>query len=554
MATTSDIKPIINKDIKYSAVFYAVNLIIQFFYATEVCPYIETLTAMQVFILVLTSSVVVYAIRGIWLTIKPYKSLDSLLQRRRVLYDTMFFVLMTIIIGTYNFFVFDFPVGSAGKLIAGFTAIGFFSSVVLYLLRHVYVIKYNISSIQVVKKAKTSLASSLMLFTLLIVLLCTGVTLLIIFKDLTWVAENPNMDVKQTVKEIGIEIIFIAIIFLAFSLVITYLYTKYLSLQIAEQTNVLNDVSKGKFNTHLSIRSRDEFGEIALFTNQMINKLKENKELINSIEYAKRLQHAILPSKEFIDSIPNKNFTFYAPRDIVSGDFYAYYKSINKEGEELLIFAVADCTGHGVPGAMVSMVCSSALSRCVNELKLTQPALILDKTREFVIESFAKATHDVNDGMDIGLCVLNKKTNTLEFAGANNTMYLISSLKEVKMKVEEHTEVVGAKLKDEANTSSLFEIKGCKQPIGKYQYAKNFKNHILQLNKGDVLYLFSDGYVDQFGGEKGKKYKHASFRELLHSISSLSFDEQLSTLEQDFLSWKGQKEQTDDVCVLSLQV
>ena len=251
----------------------------------------------------------------------------------------------------------------------------------------------------------------------------------------------------------------------------------------------------------------------------------KNREITDSINYAKRIQSAILPSIDKIkESLPN-SFVFYKPKDIVAGDFY-WYKKVNNK----IFIAVADCTGHGVPGAMVSVVCNNALNRAVNDFWLLDPAKILDKTAELVIEAFRENKHeDVKDGMDISLCSFDIENNKLEYAGAINSMFYITENK-------------------------LKEIKGDKQPIGQFTDIKPFTLHKFNLNKGDKIYLFSDGYADQFGGSKGKKFMYKRFRELILGVSAKEFSKQKPALESEFNTWKEDLEQVDDVCVIGIEV
>lgn len=251
---------------------------------------------------------------------------------------------------------------------------------------------------------------------------------------------------------------------------------------------------------------------------------EKNKEITDSINYAKRIQTAILPSVEKIKQTLPNTFVLYKPKDIVAGDFYWYTK---KAGKTLI--AVADCTGHGVPGAMVSVVCNNALNRAVNDFNLFEPAKILDKTAELVIEAFKQHNENVKDGMDISLCSFNEEKNEVEYAGAINSLFYISENK-------------------------LTELKGNRQPIGQYGDIKPFTNHKISLNKGDSVYMFSDGYQDQFGGEKGKKYMYKRFRELVLGISNLEFSKQKEQLEKEFKEWKGNIEQVDDVCVIGVRI
>ena len=255
----------------------------------------------------------------------------------------------------------------------------------------------------------------------------------------------------------------------------------------------------------------------------------KSQSITDSIVYAKRIQGAILPSENTINKLLKNNFIYYKPKDIVAGDFYWMESIVSDNNEECVLFAAADCTGHGVPGAMVSVVCNNALNRAVREFKLKEPAKILDKITELVIETFEQSEANIKDGMDIALCRLNTKTNELEYAGANNSLYLVRN-------------------------NELSEIKSDKQPIGKFTNTVAFTNHKISLKKDDAIYLFTDGYADQFGGIKGKKFKYKQFRELLLTNCNLKMDQQLERLNFTFNNWKGDLEQIDDVCVIGVKI
>ncbi|MBL7918318.1 MAG: tetratricopeptide repeat protein, partial [Bacteroidia bacterium] len=252
----------------------------------------------------------------------------------------------------------------------------------------------------------------------------------------------------------------------------------------------------------------------------------KNKEILDSINYAKRIQTAILPPEKSIKHYLKSSFIFYKPKDIVAGDFYWME---NKSGQ--VLFAAADCTGHGVPGALVSVVCNNGLNRSVREYGLTVPGEILDKTREIVIQEFEKSDEVVKDGMDISLCALSIPDLKLNWAGANNPLWIIKS-----------------------NGTELIEIKADKQPIGKYADQKPFTTHSIDLEKGDTIYIFTDGYQDQFGGEKGKKFKASKLKETLLSIQNLNMDEQKEFIVKVFEDWKGRVEQVDDVCIIGVKL
>lgn len=251
---------------------------------------------------------------------------------------------------------------------------------------------------------------------------------------------------------------------------------------------------------------------------------EKNKDITDSITYARRLQNAILPPEKFWKENLPDSFILYKPKDIVAGDFYW----MERVGDKVL-FAAADCTGHGVPGAMVSVVCSNALNRAVKESGLTDPGEILGKVRELVIATFEKSESAVADGMDISLCCFDKKTMQLTWAGAYNPLWLVQQ-----------------------DTIKTFTPD--KQPIGKTEQPSPFTTHSVTLAPGDLLYLFSDGYADQFGGTKGKKFKYKPLQELLLSIREEPMARQKEKLDEAFESWRGNLEQVDDVCIVGVRI
>ena len=254
----------------------------------------------------------------------------------------------------------------------------------------------------------------------------------------------------------------------------------------------------------------------------------QKKEVLDSIVYAKRIQEAILPSDESVRKLFQESFVYYRPKDIVAGDFYWLVESA-----EYILVAVADCTGHGVPGAMVSVVCSNALNRAAKELALTEPGLILDSVREMVIETFEKGDNEVKDGMDISLLAIPKVKNNLtvniKWAGANNPLWYISE-------------------------NELFEIKGNKQPVGKFIKQDKFVTVTKELKKGDEIFLISDGFADQFGGPKGKKFKYQQLKDLLIANAQLPMHKQKEILDSAFELWKGNLHQVDDVTILGIKI
>jgi serine phosphatase RsbU (regulator of sigma subunit) len=267
---------------------------------------------------------------------------------------------------------------------------------------------------------------------------------------------------------------------------------------------------------------------------------EKNKEITDSINYAKRLQEAILPPIKLFSEYFSDSFIFYLPKDIVAGDFYwlevgseKFQDTNNSElqtrNSELIFFAVADCTGHGVPGALVSVVCSNAMNRAVKEFKLSEPGKILDKVRELVLETFSKNAQDVQDGMDISIACFDHVKKELKWSGANNPCWIIRNGK-------------------------LIELEHDRQPVGKVDHAKPFTTHSLILEERDMIYLVSDGFADQFGGEKGKKFKTANLKKLLVSVSHKNCEDQNKEISNTFSTWKGQLEQVDDVCIMGIKI
>ena len=250
----------------------------------------------------------------------------------------------------------------------------------------------------------------------------------------------------------------------------------------------------------------------------------KNKELVDSIQYAKRIQNAIMPSEKQLNQLIPNGFVFYQPKDIVAGDFYW----LNQKNKDLYI-ASCDCTGHGVPGALVSIVCNAALNRSIKEFSLNKSGEILDKTRDLVVTEFEKSEDEVSDGMDIALIKLNG--NRLYFSGANNPLWVVRN-----------------------NGDVVEDIKGCKQSIGLSNNPVPFVTHEVELSSGDCVYLFTDGYADQFGGPKGKKYKTRAFKKLLQSACKEPIYQQKKIIEKTLNDWKGKLEQVDDICVIGLKI
>lgn len=251
---------------------------------------------------------------------------------------------------------------------------------------------------------------------------------------------------------------------------------------------------------------------------------EHQKEIIDSITYAKRLQDAILPPLDFVKKHLPDSFVLYKAKDIVAGDFY-WMEVI----DDIVFIASADCTGHGVAGSMLSIVCSNALNRTVKEFGLRNTGKILDKVTELVLETFEKSGEDVKDGMDISLLAINKTTKQIQWSGANNPLWYIQNEK-------------------------LIEMPANKQPIGKHDNRSPFTAQDIVYRPHTTFYLFTDGFCDQFGGTKGKKFKYKQFEEKLLAMSDKPLIEQKDLLDKIFVEWQGKLEQVDDVNIIGIKI
>jgi len=256
---------------------------------------------------------------------------------------------------------------------------------------------------------------------------------------------------------------------------------------------------------------------------------EKNEDLLSSIQYARLIQEAILPSEDRFRSVFSDSFVFHAPRDIVSGDFYWLQEYAGK-----ILVAAVDCTGHGVPGAFMSIIGNNALNAAVREEGLVTPSLILDYLNETVSDTLRQKTDEtmgIKDGMDIALISLDLNAMKLEYAGAYNPLYILRDGK-------------------------LFDTKGDKFPIGISidDRLRKFTNHELELHSGDVIYIFSDGYADQFGGPLGKKFKYDNFRSMLYEVHTMQPKEQLRTVRDRFNKWRGGLMQLDDVLLIGIRI
>lgn len=245
-----------------------------------------------------------------------------------------------------------------------------------------------------------------------------------------------------------------------------------------------------------------------------------------SLKYASFIQRAVLPNQRYMENILKDFFVLHKPRDIVSGDFYYCSRK-----EEYVVVAAADCTGHGVPGALMSIMGISFLNEILSSRGPITSSRILNLLRERVMRALHQKGHELEnkDAMDMALCIFNPKTRELQYSGANNPLYHIRS-------------------------KVLTEIKADKMPVGINAIEENsFTNHTMQLKPGDIVYIFSDGYPDQFGGPDDKKFKYGPFKELLIGISDRSMEQQQKELDRVITTWKGETSQVDDMLIFGIK-
>jgi len=257
--------------------------------------------------------------------------------------------------------------------------------------------------------------------------------------------------------------------------------------------------------------------------------LQQKQAITDSINYARRIQKAVLPSAAYIDNILSDYFTIYKPKDIISGDFY-WVREI--DGYSVVI--VADSTGHGVPGALMSMLGVTLLNEQFRTFGIREPGVILGHLRNKVKEILAQegSVNDQKEGIDMAIAIIDQEKKELQFAGANRPLFLFRKNDDYE----------------------LFVIKGDKQPIGVHWEENEFTNHLIKLQEHDSFYIFSDGFVDQYGGTKRKKFKTRNFKKLLLSVQGESMKNQKKLTEEAFDKWRGSHEQIDDVCVFGVRL
>ncbi len=283
-----------------------------------------------------------------------------------------------------------------------------------------------------------------------------------------------------------------------------------------------------------SLLAQEEASKLALEESNRIIEAK-NKHITDSINYASRIQQALVPEHDEIYQFLPDAFILYKPKDVVSGDFYWFnsltYSSLDKNKHQLLL-ATVDCTGHGVPGAMMSVIGNSLLNEIVKEKKITQPAEILNQLNASVIKTLKQDEKSAQskDGMDVALCHINLDNLEIQVAAAYRPIYYVKD-------------------------GELLEIKGNKFPIGgsQFDFNRKFTNHTLQLSNGDAVYLFTDGYVDQFGGPNNKKFMSKRLKQLIAENKDRSMEEQCRIINRSFEEWKGEYNQIDDVAFIGIK-
>jgi serine phosphatase RsbU (regulator of sigma subunit) len=315
-----------------------------------------------------------------------------------------------------------------------------------------------------------------------------------------------------------------------------------------------NEKLKDKVNRELEQKVRERTEEIFQQKEEIetqrdeLEKKKDlltiqKQEITDSINYAKKIQTAILPPPELLSEILPEHFILFKPRDIVSGDFY-WIKQI----KNFTIVAAVDCTGHGVPGAFMSILGMTLLNEQVSKSQFDHAGELLDRLRKKVKETLKQKGKDMEqkEGMDMALAIINNDTLELQFAGAYNPLYIIR-------KKNSHGKACSDLIALESEEYHLLEIKADRQPIGIYSEEKNFTTNYFQVHKSDTLYIFSDGYIDQLGGPREKKFLSRKFKETLLQIQDNSMVIQKTILNKTLEDWQGNLEQIDDILVFGIR-
>jgi serine phosphatase RsbU (regulator of sigma subunit) len=322
-----------------------------------------------------------------------------------------------------------------------------------------------------------------------------------------------------------------------FFLVLGFVSITVFMLLIARANNL-----KKKANEELNSTNKNLKNALDTVSQQKKQIETAHEEITASINYAKYIQSSVLPKAEHIEECLGDHFIIYKPKEIVSGDFYWVSQT-----EDKTVIVSADCTGHGVPGAFMSMLGITLLNEIINKDSVTNPGIILDRLRKEVTDSLKQKGDrwEQKDGMDMALCTIDRKNMKLQFAGAINPLYLIR---------QSETEVKGILHYDSNGSENLTEIKGDHMPIGIFDEMDSFTSHEIDLHKGDTFYMFTDGFPDQFGGPDHKKFSHKRFRENLLKTRSESMSDQKLKLENALHEWMGNNSQTDDISLIGFRI
>ena len=353
-------------------------------------------------------------------------------------------------------------------------------------------------------------------------------------------AQRKQNEAQDIIIDIILAFLIIVVLFAAFAV------WQYLQKRKANKQLFYQNIEISKKNEEIEAQRNQVMAQRDLIEDQ-------KKGIMDSIHYASRIQRAILPSAEYLSELlDDKYFVLFKPRDIVSGDFYWIGNRNNK-----IIVVAADCTGHGVPGAFMSMLGTAFLNEITSLMadKL-DAAMILNQLREYIITSLKQTGKqgEQKDGMDLSMYILDEETNMVEFAGANNPLFILRRNPDQQETWENARVTQEIFMNPDGENIGLIHVKADKMPIGIYQDTRPFQNIKIQLQKGDSLYNFSDGYVDQFGGPENKKFMTKRFKKLLVELNKLPANIQKQKIDEAIEDWKAGKDQVDDILVVGIKV
>jgi serine phosphatase RsbU (regulator of sigma subunit) len=362
--------------------------------------------------------------------------------------------------------------------------------------------------------------------------------------EVKYQTEKKQKEIEILNKEKALESIKNKILVGGIFVLILILGIAYIALRIRNRDNRLLKQKNGEIQ-----KQREEIQEQANnlmeanheITVQKEQIVKDHIKITDSIAYAQYIQSAVMPSDEYIKELLPRYFIMFRPRDVVSGDFY-----LVKKIDHRVVIIAADCTGHGVPGAFMSMLGIAMLNEIIQKPEIKGAAQLLETLRLHIKAALQQTgrSGEQREGMDIALCILNKETNVLNYAGAYNPLWLF----------RKNSDRQGMQKKDMNQQAAFLEFKADRQPAGVYRKEKPFTDHTIQLEKGDIFYIFSDGFYSQFGGESSEKMKMSHFKNILTEISQLPINRQKEELESKFSVWKGSELQIDDVLVMGVEV